>query len=333
MRLLLTLALKNEQGNAADRYAGDRYQIAAAIVVDWESKKILREFCYASPPGQRNPQHMRFAFGQLLDRHLAVVTYTEVLFVRLPAWEVERTVTVPHFNDLHHLLVRGDELWVCNTGLQAVHRMTLGGRVLDTFSTTETPTWATYDRAEDYRLLDTKPHAIHPNYLFELDGDIWVTRFMTRDAVHLHDHRRRMDVGVGLCHDGCVRDGLVYFTTVTGHVVVCDARTGARVRDIDLNRLREDKVQLGWCRGIELLPDGKALVGFSQFRMSRQRQIVEWILTWGPRLPSRVVLYDLSKPAVLDELVLPDPYAFGALFSIIQVPEHLVFSSAVASRR
>jgi hypothetical protein len=201
--------------------------------------------------------------------------------------------------------------------------MTLDGRVLDTFSTNQTSTWATYDPAEDYRCGDTKPHAIHPNYLFELNGDLWVTRFMPKDAVHLHDHSQRMDIGVGRCHDGYVRDGLVYFTTVTGHVVVCDARTGARVRDIDLNELQEDKVQLGWCRGINLLPDGKALVGFSQFRMSKQRQLVEWIVGRGPRLPSRVVLYDLSKPAVLDEMVLPDRYGVGALFSIIPIPEHL----------
>jgi hypothetical protein len=323
MRLLLTFALKDEEANAANRNAKDRFQVAAAIIVDWESKKILREFFYTSPAKQFNPQHMQFAYGQLLEKHLAVVTYTEVLFVNLATWEVERIVTVPHFNDLHHLLVRGDELWVCNTGLQAVHKMTLDGRVLETFSTTETSTWTTYNPAEDYRFRDTKPHAIHPNYLFELNGDIWVTRFMTRDAVHLHDHSRRMDIGVGCCHDGCVRDGLVYFTTVTGHVVICDARTGARVRDIDLNQMQEDKVQLGWCRSINLLPDGKALVGFSQFRMSKQRQIVEWILTRGPRLPSRVVLYDLSKPAVLDEMELPDRYAFGGLFSIIQLPENV----------
>src|SRR5262249_10553852 len=155
MHLLLTFALKDE--DAANRYQRDRYEIAAAIVVDWESKKILREFLYTSPPEQHNPQ--QFAFGQVLDQHLAVVTYSEVLFVRLATWEVERTVTVPHFNDLHHILVREDELWVCNTGLQAVHKMTLDGRVLDTVSTTETPTWTTYNRAEDYRVRNTKPHA------------------------------------------------------------------------------------------------------------------------------------------------------------------------------
>jgi hypothetical protein len=132
-----------------------------------------------------------------------------------------------------------------------------------------------------------------------------------------------MDIGVGSCHDGYVRDGLVYFTTVNGHVVICHARTGARVRDIDLNELQEDKVQLGWCRGIDLLPDGKALVGFSQFRTSKQRHLVEWIVGRGPRLPSRVVLYDLAKPALLDEMVLPDRYGVGALFSIIRIPEHL----------
>jgi hypothetical protein len=298
------------------------YEAGGLLLIDWDAKKVVRELTYVSPEAHRPPPgHMLFTHGQLEDGRLVVTTATEVLFVDVERWRVEAVLSVPIFNDLHHAIVVGEHLYVCNTGLQAVHRMTLGGEVLETSSASERPTWEVYDPNAEYRHTSTKPHPVHPNYLFVASGRVWVTRFAQKDAVEAGNVENRLAVEVGNPHDGVPVGDLVYFTTTNGFVVVVEPATGETVRRVDLNALDSRNCQLGWCRGIAPLDGRRALVGFSAFRPTRWKNMAHWVLSDGKyRLPSRIALYDLEAGHLLDEMTFRGKWEGASLFSILRLP-------------
>ena len=317
MKLLVTLGGQSHQNG---EYS---YTVAGLVLIDWETKSVLQELTYVSPPEQAAPAgHMHFTYGHLMGRQLLVPTATELLFIDLNEWKIERTLSLPQFNDLHHALVIGDHLYVCNTGLQAVQKLSADGVLLETYSADERPTWEAYDRTRDYRGIHTKPHSVHPNYVFQLDGRLWATRFRRMDAVQLDDPSRRLNVEVGNPHDGIATKGLVYFTTTNGHVVGVDPDSGERARVLDLNGVEPGRGQLGWCRGLRLLDEHTALVGFTAFRPSKWKDAVHWILQDGKqRLPSRIALYDLRASRLLEEMPLPGKWADAAIYSIFCLPD------------
>jgi hypothetical protein len=298
------------------------YEAGALLLVDWDAKEIVRELTYVSPEERRAPEgHMLFVHGHLTAGRLVVPTSTEVLFVDLERWQVANAVSLPIFNDLHHAIVVDDSLYVCNTGLQAVHRMTLAGEVSETFSASDCPTWDVYDPSADYRRTSTKPHCVHPNYLFVAAGAIWVTRFEQRDAAQIGNLQKRLPVEVGNPHDGVPAGDLVYFTTTNGFVVCIDPATGDTVRRVDLNAVDSRNCQLGWCRGIEPIDSRRALVGFSSFRPTRWKNMAHWVLDDGKyTLPSRIALYDLEAGRLLDEMTFRGEWEGASIYSILRHP-------------
>lgn len=318
MRLLLTMGYHIPETGGAWLY-----DTAALVEVDWRAKRVVREFTYRSPPERAAMSgHMLFAYGHLDGPRLLVTTHTEVVDFDLDGWRIDRVVSLPHFNDLHHVIPSGDGgLYVCNTGLQAVQKLSAAGELLETHPTDGVPTWDAYDPRADYRPLSTKPHPVHPNHLFWVGDKLWVTRCKKLDAVQLDDHSRRFEMGVGQPHDGVEHGGLYYFTTTNGHVLAFDPATGERVRQIDLNAVDGRNQQLGWCRGLRFLDDDLALVGFGQFRRTRHREFAHWILNDGKAaLPTRLALYDLKGPRLLEEMPFTGKREGSAMYSIFTLP-------------
>lgn len=79
-----------------------------------------------------------------------------------------------------------------NTGLDMVVRVTPEGRVLEEWDVLLEPAWQRFSRDIDYRkIVSTKPHRSHPNFVFELGDEVWVTRFEQRDAICLTAPQKR----------------------------------------------------------------------------------------------------------------------------------------------
>jgi hypothetical protein len=80
-------------------------------------------------------------------------------------------ISPPSFHDLHGVTIVDDEIAIANTGLDMVQFLDLSGRIVREVNLASVPTWERFDRATDYRrAVSTKPHEIHPNYLFQIDG-------------------------------------------------------------------------------------------------------------------------------------------------------------------
>ena len=317
MNLLVTLGI-----HAANKREHWRYDRACLIELDWQTGRVVRELSYVSPDVQRALQgHMTFTHGDRHKDRLFVPTATEIVEIDLSSWTISNVVTSPHFNDIHHALRVDDEFLVCNTGLDAVHRMTSCGKLLETWSASGTPTWNKYDVEKDYRPISTRPHVVHPNYLFFLNNEVWVTRPHCEDATRLTDHKCRISMPCGQPHDGILIGNELYFTTTNGHVVRFD-HVRSQYFITNLSKSEKRNQQLGWCRGICPLADNTAIVGFSQFRRTKHKEMAHWILNDGKAaLPSRLAHFDLGSGKCLREVSLTGRFEGAAIYSIFDASE------------
>jgi len=305
-------------------------QFKKALVVrvaEGEAKPVLE---YESPPEHcpdEEPSHL-FKAATIQGDTAYLCTQTEVLLCDFPSFAIRRVISLPCFNDLHHVLPGPDgTLFVAVTGLDAVAEVSLEGELLRLTSVLGGSPWDRFPPDVDYRKVPTtKPHRSHPNHLFFLDGRPWVTRFEQRDAVPVDgvaNGHSTFPVALDGIHDGHVHGDRLWFTTVNGCVVTFNLRTGEKTT-LDLNEIRspeEDDRPLGWCRGLLPLDGHRAWVGFTRLRYTRLRKNLSWIRhgfreTEHHNLhPTRIALYDLERQVLLLEIHL-EPAGLGAGFSI-----------------
>jgi hypothetical protein len=234
-----------------------------------------------------------------------------VLVYSLPSFDQLNYISHPYFNDLHHVTVnRNDELVVVNTGLDMAMVMSREGELLASYTVCGEPLWARFSKDIDYRkVLSTKPHKSHPNFAFFLDGELWVTRLEQKDAVSLTKPEESIEIKISYPHDGVVRGGNIYFTTVDGHVLVFDAKSRTLRSAVDLNPITRRDKALGWCRGLEVLGPDQVVVGFTKLRRTKFHERLVWVKEQfrGEQLLSeatRIAAYDLKRKELLWEVEL-----------------------------
>lgn len=280
---------------------------------------------YVSPAQVRGADDpIVFKGATLAGGTLYVCTPTEVLLYRLPEFVQVGHVSLPCFNDLHHVRPSPEgDLLIANSGLDMVVQVTPAGAMVQEWSVLGEDVWHRFSRAVDYRKgVSTKPHRSHPNHLFSLGGDLWVTRFHQKDAICLSRPGRRIAIGRERVHDGVEHGGRIYFTTVDGHIVVVDAST-LRIEDVvNLNTMHSVDQLPGWCRGI-LVEGDRVWVGFSRLRPTRFRENVSWVAHgFKSASPTRIGCYDLSRRECLAEIDL-EPHGLNAVFGILPVESAL----------
>lgn len=294
--------------------------------MDWTAKTITDRVRYVPSLDVRTEElgkDIRFTASTLVDGKFYACSPTQLYIYSYPEFELVALIDHPHFNDVHHVNIINQKLVVTNTGLDSVMLFSLDGDFEGIFSTNGDDPWIRFDPSKDYRkVASTKPHLNHPNFSFDLDGEIWVTRFNDRDAVCLSDFSRKIDIRVGKPHDGHVHGDFIYFTTINGFVVIANKRTLKIENRIDLNAIDTRDAPLGWCRGICL--DGEfAYVGFTRLRRTKIEENLRWLKEKfshsKERLPARVAKYHLSRSELVDEFVVPEGFT-DLIFSIIKKP-------------
>jgi len=299
------------------------YESALIVEIDTETGAVETKVEYKTPPEARANDHSSnmFKAGTVVGDKLYTCTSTEVLVFDLPEFRISNYLSLPCFNDLHHVVPDSSgNLLVTSTGLEMVVRLTPEGEVLDQWNVLGEDPWGKFSPQVDYRKVDsTKPHRSHPNFAFELDGKIWATRFFQRDAVCLSDKNKRIDIGVQAPHDGLVRDGKIYFTTVDGNIVVV-GRNSLKVENvIDLKTINGQKALLGWCRGLLPLDERRFWIGFTRVRKTKFRENLLWMRSifrdGMHEKPSHLALYDTSRLECTQEFDL-ESHGLNVIFSI-----------------
>lgn len=296
------------------------FERGVILRVDPQGDFVAQTVEYMSPRDAcAEDASVTFEGGVLEGDRLYTCTRTEAVVYQVPDFNLLARVSLPCFNDVHHVRPSNEgTLIVTNTGLDMVVETTLDGNVLREWGVLGESPWTRFSREVDYRkVLTTKPHDSHPNFTFLLDGELWVTRSMQKDAVCLTRSGARIPVG-RFCHDGEVYNGKVYFTTVDGTVVIVDAQTFEVQRVIDLNKIdNSGNANLGWCRGLGLLDERYAWIGFTRIRQTRFKENVRWVKRFikGEEKPTRIALYDLVEKRKLLEVNL-EPHGMHVIFGI-----------------
>jgi hypothetical protein len=299
------------------------YQKGVILELDSGSGTATTRVEYVSPADvcPADAPAILFKSGTLVDDILYVCTQTEVIVYRVPHFERLAYISVPFFNDVHHVRPTPDgNLLIANTGLDMVVEMTMAGEVVTLWNVLGEDPWGRFSRDTDYRLVKTtKPHLAHPNHVFHIGEEPWATRFEQRDAVSLLDPSRRIDIGLERIHDGIVQGGLVYFTTVDGKVAIADTTSLNVVEVVDLTRSHPADMLLGWARGL-LVENDRMWVGFSRIRPTKIRENVGWVLRGLKRdFGTHVGCYDLKTKESLAQIPV-EPYGLSAIFGIYQAP-------------
>jgi hypothetical protein len=287
-----------------------------------ESRPVVE---YTSPPEAGPPQlpSTLFKSASLNGNKLYTCTSTEILVYELPSYRLAHYVSLPCFNDLHHAFPSHEgTILTAVTGLDMVVEVTTDGKLVREWSVIEEDTWSRFSRETDYRLVPTtKPHRSHPNHVFEMNGEVWVTRFQQHDAICLTRPGPRIEITIPRPHDGYLFRDKIYFTTVDGHVVIAKQKTLQVEQAIDLNQMSGQSGQiLGWCRGVLPVDERWVWVGFTRVRPTKFVENVAWIKHGGhTHRPSHVALYDLEHKAC--ELEVPlEPHGIGVVFSLLPIP-------------
>lgn len=301
------------------------HQYGAGVVVslDVDSGRIESLVEYVSPPevcAAGDDPSIVFKTATLSDGKLYTPTQTEVLVYDLPSFTRSRYVSLPCFNDVHHVRPGPNgTLLVANTGLDNVVEIGADDKVAREWSATDEDTWVRFSRDVDYRkVVSTKPHRAHPNHVFFMGGELWVTRCDERDIRCLTADLPSVSISEKYIHDGLVYGDRVYFTAVNGEIVIVDANELVVRRRIDMNRAGEPP--LGWCRGIEVIDDHHVVVAFSRLRPTKWEHNVRWVKRrLGGRgvglLPTRLAMVELTTERIVWESDLEEG-GMNVVFSV-----------------
>jgi len=303
------------------------YEAALILELDADSGKVRKCVEYKSPPEVRANENSSCVFksGALVGDLLYTCTSTEVLVFKLPEFERVHYISLPCFNDLHHVTACSDgALLAAVTGLDMVVKFDQKGNVLGEWNVLPEPVWSRFSPDVDYRKVETtKPHKSHPNFVLELNGGIWATRFCQRDIVCLTDSGSRIDIAVQAPHDGLLFGEKLYFTTVDGRIVLADPMKLKVERVIDLKKMDDDAL-LGWCRGVAPVDNQRLWVGFTRVRKTRFHENVLWVKNVfheGMReKPTHITLYDIAKRRKLREIDL-EAHGMNLVFGIFPAPK------------
>ncbi len=305
-----------------------RFGEAVAVSMNPDTGIYKEIVSHQTPPDARPEDEFSIVFKSswIEDGILYACTQTEVLLYDLASGVEQQRITLPSFNDVHHVRPsRNGGLWVVSTGLDLLIEISRSGEVLKEFSAVETPTWERFDRATDYRkIASTKPHEAHPNFVFEHGEDVWLTRFEQKDAICVTSPGRRIDIAVERPHDGVVVGDSVYFTTVDGHLVIADLLTDTVTDVVDIQAFSDAEGALGWMRGLTVLDEGHVLLGFSTLRVTKFRENIRWVKKRAGQLENDVVLpthiarYDIPNRRLIWRRELSDP-VMDVVFSVLTV--------------
>lgn len=309
------------------------YEAALIVEVDTSSGAVRTCVEYQSPLEARpgDPPGAHFHCGALVDNRLYTSTTTEVLVYRVPDFTQIGYISLPCFNDVHHVTPTADgNLLVVSTGLDMVVKVTPDGEIVNQWSVLEEGTWVRFSRSVDYRkVITTKPHVSHPNFAFELDDEVWATRYYQRDAISLNGSKKRIEVPGEGPHDGFLCGERILFTAVDGRVVVVNRRTLQTEQNVDLRQI-QDRTRNGgqpllpaWCRGLLPVDERRIWVGFTRIRQTLWTENIRWVrnvLGEGAVMrPTHIALFDIVEKRSLKEYDL-EPYGLHTVFAIFPGP-------------
>lgn len=327
-RVLITGGVLRENGFELGE--GKYYGAAKLLLLDTTTGHVQELVCVTEGNDNFPAEHpnLEFTVGDVDGSDLWLATDTEIRLYDYQTLNLRRTYSYPCFHNIHSVASKDDDLYVTSTGLDLVVVLDKRtGQIKRHLHADGKPIWHRFRPDVDYRRIhSTRPHDCHPNYVFWLDNEPWVTRCTQEDAVQLNQPSIRIDVSGKRrpisVHDGIVHDGLIHFTTVDGTITIVDASTKSVIEQIDLTALTGFGGLRGWCRGL-YLQDSLCFVGFSRLRRTRRIEKLHWVnrmLQRGDAVTeSSILAVDLKRRAIVRDYRIPAGM-IDAIYSVLPEP-------------
>jgi hypothetical protein len=318
-------------GFKAPTYQDEWCLYEAALILEVDTETGTTRTCVEyETPREKRPGEQRagnFHSGAVVNNTLYTCTMSEVLIFRVPGFQQIGYLSLPCFNDLHHVTpTASGDLLVVSTGLDMVFRVTPRGEKVQEWCVVDEAPWSRFSPSIDYRtVITTRPHLSHPNFAFELNGEPWVTRFEQGDAISLNGSKKRISTGVYRPHDGFLDADRILFTGVEGRIVIVNRRTLELETTIDLRQIqdRDKEILPAWCRGLLPLDKDRIWVGFTRIRQTLLQENVRWVksvLGEGTvAKPTQIALFDIARKECMESIDL-EPHGMHTIFGIFPAP-------------
>lgn len=294
---------------------GRYYQSARLVKLDLTSGQFSL-MLQKDEGGEHYPRehpNLQFTCGQVVDDSLWLPTDTEVFHYTLPELTLRKVISHPCFHNVHSVSIINQQLVITSTGLDNIVLCDpQSGDIQSIINTQGKDPWHRFDRSFDYRLVhSTRPHDSHPNYVFQLEGNLWVTRCTQEDAVNLTDVSDRIDIDLGGdkgVHDGHFYNGKLIFTQVDGVLLICDPQERKMIELFD-PFARHSNRPMGWCRGLFI--DGDDFyIGYSKLRKttmgSRLKFLSQGNFKYASGNNALIVKVNMRSREVQQTYVTPD---------------------------
>ena len=272
--------------------------------------------------------NLEFTVGDVEGDKLWLSTDTEIRQYSYPQLELLQTFSHSCFHNIHSVSVHGNELYITSTGLDMVVVLDKSNGEIKRYINAEgKQVWHRFSESTDYRKIhSTRPHDCHPNYIFWLDNEPWVTRCTQEDAVNLSDITQRIDISgpdkAISVHDGIVQGDYVYFTSVDSCIVIADIKTKKVIETFNVSKLKGYGGLRGWCRGLYISGDIFYL-GFSRLRKTRRLDKIEWVsrlVNRGKSIEDCSVLgINMSTRTIVADYIFPG-HMIDAIFTVLPEP-------------
>jgi len=309
---------------------GKYYGCAKLLRLDTDSGEI-NELLSIDKGNDNYPDihpNLEFTVGDVAGNELWLSTDTEIRHYSYPNLDLLSTYSHPCFHNIHSVAVHDERLYVTSTGLDMVVVLNkYSGDIISYQNAEGKPTWHRFLSDFDYRKIhSTRPHDCHPNYVFWISNEPWVTRCTQEDAVQLSDTSNRIDISGPdkeiSVHDGIVKGEYVYFTSVDGCIVVADINTKEVIETINIYDLKGYGGLRGWCRGL-YMTDDIVYIGFSRLRKTRRIEKIKWVshlINKGKSIDNCSVLaIDLLKREIIADYHIPENM-IDAVYTILPEP-------------
>lgn len=307
---------------------GKYYQSARLVKLDVESGEFSLMMSKQEGGEHYPAEHpnLQFTCGHIQGDTLWISTDTEVHQYQLPNFSLIKVISHSCFHNIHSVARYDNQLVITSTGLDNVvvcdpH----SGEIIRIINTQGKDPWHRFSPDIDYRLLhSTRPHDSHPNFVFQLEDNLWVTRCTQEDAVNLSDVSDRIDIDLGNdkgVHDGHWYKGKLIFTQVDGVLLICDPQQRKMVEMFDPFENHSNR-PLGWCRGLCIIGDD-FYIGYSKLRKTSVTARLKFLSQGNFRYASGnnalVVKVNMRTRQVVRTYVTPDGM-IDAIYGILPYP-------------
>lgn len=197
--------------------------LGGVILYDPHENKILKQYVH-------NKKWTRVGWrgGKLYNNILIATDWSDLHYFDVDKWKYIKTFTYKTFNDLHYIEIRGNKLFVVNTGLDAIEifKNPMKPEFLERIFLFEKNPKIFDKRNIDLNqsfntMLKQKPHSAHPNCICFNDKNIVVTCFDKKQKINTGEFidlesGKRLTKRCFDCHDGVFYKG-DFYTTHTRH--------------------------------------------------------------------------------------------------------------------